>query len=67
MTNAGAISAQHPKNVGVVVWIMERRSKLFKKVRRMAWRQTKWPIEPPKDPAPNNFFEIVMVQVLNST
>jgi hypothetical protein len=36
MTNAGVISAQHPKNVGVVNQTMEGRPNLLEEARRMA-------------------------------
>jgi hypothetical protein len=32
---------------------------------RMAWQWVGWQIEPPKDPTPNNFSNIIMVWISN--
>jgi hypothetical protein len=38
-----------------------------KKGRKVFWQWAKWPIEPPKDPAPSNFSNVAMVWISNST
>ncbi len=62
--NVKMINAQHPKNAKAIVQITKGKPSLPKKA-RMAWQWVGWQIEPPKDPTPNNFSNIIMVWISN--
>ncbi len=65
MTHVKAISAQHFKSTRAIILTTKGRPSLPKEVRRMAWWWTKWPIKQQKDPTPNNFSNITMLQISN--
>jgi len=63
MTSGRMNRAQHPKNVGVTIQTIERRPNLFEEIGKVAWWQARWLIEPPKDPSPNNLFNIILQNI----
>ncbi len=64
MTNAGVISAQHPKNASAIVW-SSKKGRTHPKKQEKNWWWIKWSIKTPIDPTPSNFSNITMVQILN--
>ncbi len=67
MTKARAISAQHPKIVRETFQTIKGKLNPRKEARKVVSEWARWPIEQPKDPAPSNFSNVIMVWILNST